>query len=282
MLYLYKKVGGTMILIDKNIKQRIDNNELIIEGYNPDNLNGISYDLTIDYICSKQSENPTVYEIAPGDVVFIKTIEKFNIPHDILGRIAEKNSRMRQGLRVDGPHYQPGHATYAYLRVQNISDKIIELSKGMKIAQIIFEQLNGIPDKPYDMQSSNSFQNEDTFVGLGNYKKEYEKQIKKRIEKESENIEDVSHRIYANVLTLMGVMVAIFALLTINFQAFSNTDLNTHYIIIMNLSMALCIVLMLGIVIIFVNKAKNRWFLAIYLLVLAALAIATFVTSCVF
>lgn len=70
----------------------------------------------------------------------------------ILGRIAEKNSRMRQGLKVDGPHYQPGHVTYAFLRVQNISSQIILLAQGMRIAQIIFEQLTQIPDVPYSAQ----------------------------------------------------------------------------------------------------------------------------------
>ena len=40
--------------------------------------------------------------------------------HNILRWIAEKNSRMRQGLAVSGPHYQLGHKTYAFLRVTNI------------------------------------------------------------------------------------------------------------------------------------------------------------------
>lgn len=31
--------------------------------------------------------------------------ERLIIPHDILGRIAEKHSRMRQGLVVAGPYY---------------------------------------------------------------------------------------------------------------------------------------------------------------------------------
>lgn len=93
-----------------------------------------------------------------------------------MGRIAEKNSRMRQGLVVSGPHYQPGHVTYAFLRIQNISENTIVLHKGIKIAQIMFEQLSEIPDMPYDQQNSAAFQNEEQYRGLGNYRVEYEKQ----------------------------------------------------------------------------------------------------------
>lgn len=268
-----------MILVDKEIRRRINNDELIITGYNDQNLNGVSYDLTIESIYDTESKGHDSYELAPGETVFVKTQEKLRIPNDILGRIAEKNSRMRQGLRVEGPHYQPGHETYAYLRIQNISVNYIDLNRGMKIAQIIFEELSDAPEKPYSEQESKSFQNEESYRGLGNYEEEYNKQMHKKLDKEKESIEDISHRIYANVLTLMGVMVAIFAMLTINYQAFVNANLTTSYIVVMNLTMALCIVVMMGIILIFVNKAKNKKFLIAYIAALVVLAIAVIVMA---
>lgn len=168
-----------MILVDKEIKQMVSDKQLIISGYNEDNINGVSYDLTIDGIYTNSSKNDKEYDVEPGEIVFIRTLEKLSIPNNILGRIAEKNSRMRQGLKVDGPHYQPGHITYAYLRVQNISENTITLKKGNKIAQIFFEQLTQAPDTPYNMQENASFQNEEEFIGVGNYKEEYENQTKK-------------------------------------------------------------------------------------------------------
>ena len=100
-------------------------------------------------ICGNDDKENVHYDLKPGETVFVKTKEKLALPLNILGRIAEKNSRMRQGLKVDGPHYQPGHVTFAFLRVQNISVNTIELSAGMKIAQIIFEELTGTPEVPY-------------------------------------------------------------------------------------------------------------------------------------
>ena len=38
-----------MILVDKEIKKLIEDHQLIIAGYCSENLNGVSYDLTIDY-----------------------------------------------------------------------------------------------------------------------------------------------------------------------------------------------------------------------------------------
>lgn len=110
----------------------------------------------------------------PGETVFVKTKEKLAIPLNILGRIAEKNSRMRQGLKVDGPHYQPGHVTFAFLRIQNISNNTIELSAGMRIAQIIFEELTNKPDVPYSEQTDAAFKDEENYRGLGSYKEEYD------------------------------------------------------------------------------------------------------------
>lgn len=40
-----------MILVDKDIKSYIQEGQLIQAGYQEENLNGISYDLTIGVIC---------------------------------------------------------------------------------------------------------------------------------------------------------------------------------------------------------------------------------------
>ena len=54
-----------------------------------------------------------------------------------------------------------------------------------------------------------SFQDEVQYKGLGNYQEEYGKQTKRRLEQTEEDIENTSQKIYANILTLMGVLVAL-------------------------------------------------------------------------
>ena len=180
-----------MILVDKEIRKKVSEQQLILSDYNEKNLNGVSYDLTLDQIYADGCDATKEYKLAPGEVVFVKSVEKLKIPYDILGRIGEKNSLMRLGLRVDGPHFQPGHVTYAFLRVQNISKDIFILKEGMKIAQIFFEQLSEAPEKPYSAQENASFQDEVVFRGVGNYKDEYEKQARRHVDEVKEDLDNL-------------------------------------------------------------------------------------------
>lgn len=166
-----------MLLVDKNIKELVKNGLLIVTNYKEENVTPISYDLTIDCIV-KEDENKTEHILKPKEFVMIKTNEELQIPNNILGRIGEKNSLMRMGLCVSGPHYQPGHRTCCYLRVYNMSDKEITLKRNLKIAQIIFEMLQEVPSLTYDKIEKSSFNNEKSYLGFGKYTDEYKKIIK--------------------------------------------------------------------------------------------------------
>ena len=262
-----------MILIDRQIKQQVKEHQMISEGYKAENINSISYDVTIFCIYDNSNSPKLEIDLRPGDTVFVKTLEKIKLPYNVSGRIVEKNSRMRQGLVVTGPVYQPGHETYMYLRVQNISTNIINLKQGLPIAQIMFEYLSEIPDVTYDKQVNSSFNKEDEYRGLGNYQEEYKSQIKKYSDKKKETM---AQRIYSNVLTIMGILVAIFSLLTLNFQSFSTSKTLTNTVI-MNITLALCITLMMGIILIFINKAKNKWFLLTYITIIIILIVGLLV-----
>ena len=220
-----------MILVDKNIKELVENGKLVIDGFNPENLNGVSYDLTIDYILDSTKEKNDTYDIEPGETVFIKTKEKFRFPDNIVGEVVEKNSRMRQGLKVDAPRYQPGHETYAFLRVQNITNNIITIASGMTIAQMYFEELKDIPDTTYDMQIGASYNREVEYAGFGNYKDEYERQIKKKTEDAKQEIEGVTNKLYANVLSLMGILVAVISLVIVNVNALSQANIDFVFVV---------------------------------------------------
>ncbi len=50
-----------MLLVDKDIKKYVKNNQLILSGYKKENLNGISYDLTLDSICGEEGKKYPEY-----------------------------------------------------------------------------------------------------------------------------------------------------------------------------------------------------------------------------
>ena len=116
-----------MILVDKNIKDLSKQGFLISSGYESKHINSISYDLTLGEFLNTDKD---AIDIMPGEFFMVKTMEELNIPTNITGYIGEKNSLLRLGLKVEGPQYQPGHKTYAFLRVHNLSRNVITLHKG--------------------------------------------------------------------------------------------------------------------------------------------------------
>lgn len=273
-----------MFLVDKNITKRVIQDNLISENFNQDNVNCVSYDLTVDKVILNNKNKKNSYVIKPNETVFVKTKEKINMPYDLVGIVTEKNSRMRQGLKIDAPRYQPGHSTFIFLRVQNISNQLISIEENTKIAQIMFGVLTEEPDITYDKQINASYNDEQEYVGFGNYESEYSKQIidvDDTIEKAKEDIDSMSHKIYSNVLALMGIIVAIFSLITINYNAATKAVFDFKFVIAMNLSLAFCIVLMMGLIFIFLNTKKHKALWIIYLIVFILLALAV-ISFCVF
>ena len=85
-----------MILVDKEIRRR--QSEIFCNGcFKDECLNAVSYDLHIAGVVMKDELSDS-YVLRPNEVVFIKTKEQIQMPRDLMGRIGEKNSRMRQGL----------------------------------------------------------------------------------------------------------------------------------------------------------------------------------------
>lgn len=271
-----------MFIVDSQIKKMCGEGKLIVKNYSADNVGTISYDLRIESIifsASDKAENTeyTSFELYPQQTVFVSTMEVVCIPDNYIGIVSEKNSVMRQGLMTAAPYYQPGHTTKCYIRVTNLSSDIITLHSGKEIAQILFCELSDVPEVPYNHNESASYNDEMKFKGLGNYESEYKKELKK-IEKTGNDLDNKVSNIYANVLTFMSIIAAIFSLLTINFEAYRSgaESFSRLNVFSLNLSMAFIISVLMGIILFFINT-KKKWYVyllyAIFVLVLLALNI---------
>jgi len=62
-----------MILVDKDIKRYVEQQQLILSGYTEDNLNGISYDLTVDTVLDTTGIEPMSH-VFPVQNVFREDI----------------------------------------------------------------------------------------------------------------------------------------------------------------------------------------------------------------
>lgn len=204
-----------MILVDREIAELTKNGGLL-DSYDPDCLTNTGYDLRAKYFAIGGEKKTAAY-LEPGESAFVASVDILTVPDDMLCRVVLKNSRIRQGFTLDAPVYQPGHQTRVFFRITNVSGNEIRLSAGEKYATLIFEQLTGVPDHPY----AGAFSDEFEFSGLGKYQDIYEKQIRE-LEKKAEDLKAAEHSIYANVLVILTVFVALFSFLTTNLSLFSS------------------------------------------------------------
>ena len=220
-----------MMLVDKELTAL---GSELMEDFSAECVTNIGYDLRAEqFIVNGQAAASAVLE--PGESVFVGSKEKIKLPDDMIGRIVLKNSRIRQGFSMDAPVYQPGHHTRVFFRLTNVSGDELQLSAGQQYTTILFERLSTSPDRPY----SGTFTNEFDFNGLGRYDGVYQEQVKK-LEKKTEDLKSLERSIYANVLVILTVFVALFSFITTNLSLLSSSA-DTSQFLIYNFVMLGCI-----------------------------------------
>lgn len=242
-----------MILTDHEITALV-NEEGLIEEFEPQQLTNIGYDLRTEYF-PVDGDKKTSFTLQPGESVFVATVENVKMCNNLAGRVVLKNSRIRMGLALDSPVYQPAHHTKIFFRITNVSNAEITLHKGDSYATIIFEQLSSSPDIPY----AGAYTGEFDFIGLGDYKDPYRKQIRE-IERKTENLKDLERNIYSNVLVILTVFVALFSFLTTNISLLSSAASGKQFLI-SNLVILGCIAFLVNLINGFMRKreAKNSF-----------------------
>ncbi len=266
-----------MYFVDKQIKEKAIKEELIISGYKEENVHCISYDLQIDCIIqdrtSPDEDNARElqrYDLRSGEMAFVKADVRLRLPLDCIGFVEERNSVIRMGLHVSGPCYQPGHESNVYLRVINLSPRNIILYKGQGIAQMMFYQLATQPDVPYSKEKNRAYDKEKGYRGVqGEWYTDWLRQIE-RYDQKRIDLENMESKIYGNIITIMGVFVAIFSMLLYSFNAASSKT-NTAQIITVDSSLALLILVLSGILLLVINQKRSKSFYFVYFMIVAIL-----------
>lgn len=213
-----------MVLVDREVRARV-NNESMIESYDERCLTNIGYDLRAKQF-TVGGELKDSITLEPGESTFVEPAETVNMPNDLMGQVVLKNSRIRQGLSLEAPFYQPGHQTRVYFRLTNVSADSITLAAGEKYATIVFQKLSQEPEHPYD----GTFQKEFNFRGMGDYQDIYKRQMRE-LEQQKDSIKELEGSIYANVLTILSIFVALFAIVTINVNLAANSaTVGTYFV----------------------------------------------------
>lgn len=103
-------------------------------------------------------------DILPGGFVLGSSMERFQMPNNVLAYVKDKSSWARKGLCVQNTVIEPGWEGYLTLEYTNHLDRIdadglrhnnIRIRRGMPIAQIIFHALDRPTNQPYDGKYQN-------------------------------------------------------------------------------------------------------------------------------
>ena len=100
-----------MVLTDRELRtlnqELTAQNKPLISDAKSDQFFSIGYDLTTSGFYVGQEAEKSNISLAPNDSVFVKSKEVIDLPSDVMAYVSLRNSRIRQGLSLTAPIYQP-------------------------------------------------------------------------------------------------------------------------------------------------------------------------------
>ncbi len=208
-----------MLLTDEVLYER---GEGMVTPFDQEKVTNIAYDLSTELFCF-DGKGATACDLAPGACVFVQAREALKLPNNMYAQLVLRNRRIRQGLQLTAPVYQPGHHTKIFFRLMNVSTGVLHLTTEDEFASLMLYELDGNVKKPYD----GKFQSEFDFRDLGSYAPELAGEITELAHK-VEDVRAIEKNIYGNVLAMMAVFVAVFSLINVNVSLVSKmVDMGT-------------------------------------------------------
>jgi dCTP deaminase len=164
---------STVILSDRTIREQLAAGRIVIHPLQEGCIQPSSVDLHVDryfrvfrnhtmgHIDVRQDleeltelvevGDDDVFILHPGEFVLGSTVERVEVPDDLVARLEGKSSLGRLGLLIHSTagFVDAGFAGHLTLELSNVANLPITLYPGMKIGQISFLQMTTPADNPY-------------------------------------------------------------------------------------------------------------------------------------
>jgi dCTP deaminase len=101
-------------------------------------LGPAGYDVRVEFDSKGEQEHLLML---PGSFCLASTIERFDMPKNLMGIVHDKSSWARKGLAIQNTVIEPGWSGYLTLELSNHGDYSLMIPRGVGIAQIIFHQV---------------------------------------------------------------------------------------------------------------------------------------------
>jgi len=82
-------------------------------------------------------------KIEPNEFVLVETMEKVNMPKDVMAIVLPRSSLFRCGVSLHTAVVDPGFQGTLTFGMKNLSEFPFEIEIGSKIGQIVFEEVKG-------------------------------------------------------------------------------------------------------------------------------------------
>ena len=162
-----------MVLSDRTIRRLLEEGQIRIDPYDESLVQPSSVDVRVDryfrvfhnarypYIDVKQPQDELTelveigdeqpFILHPGEFVLGSTLERLQLPDDLVARLEGKTSLGRLGLLIHSTagFVDPGWDGHVTLELSNVANLPITIYYGMKIGQLSFVQLTEPAERPY-------------------------------------------------------------------------------------------------------------------------------------
>jgi dCTP deaminase len=169
-----------VVLSDRTIKEEIASGRLIFDPYDETLVQPSSVDMRVDrtFRVFNNSRYPFIdvrkpmedltelvtvedgepFVLHPGEFVLGQTLERVELPDDLVARLEGKSSLGRLGLVIHSTagFVDPGFAGNLTLELSNLATLPITIYEGMPIGQISFMRMDGPVENPYGAREAGS------------------------------------------------------------------------------------------------------------------------------
>lgn len=121
----------------------------------------------LDSMYDEKELSLTGYVLSPKEYVIVSIKENIKMPENITAHIRPRTRFTRMGLIVSDQHCNSTYEGNLKLGLFNATDFAIKILPGVKIAQIVFEELKEKPseEKLYRNKRNAAYQKEESFIG---------------------------------------------------------------------------------------------------------------------
>ncbi len=100
------------------------------------------------------------FVLHPGDFVLGTTFERIRVPPDLVARVEGRSSLGRLAVVVlaTAGFIDPGFEGQITLELSNLGRCAVKLYPGMRVSQVVFEQLSSPAERPYGPERGSKYQ----------------------------------------------------------------------------------------------------------------------------